>query len=54
MEETDIENAAITEWNDYIKKIDGEPDYAYMIIKRDDYISLAKHFCELVLNTKKE
>ena len=45
--EIDIENVAITEWNDYIKKIDGDPDYAYMLIKRDDYIALAKHFYEL-------
>lgn len=49
----DIENAAITEWNDYIKKIDGEPDAAYMLIKRNDYIALAKHFFELELKSQK-
>ena len=53
MKETDIENTAIIEWNDYIKKIDGESDYAYMLIKREDYIALAKHFLELGLKAQK-
>ena len=52
VKETDIENAAIIEWNDYIKKIDGESDYAYMLIKREDYIALAKHFLELGLKAQ--
>ena len=54
MKEVDVENAAITEWDDYIKKIDGEPNYAYMLIKKEDYISLAKHFYELDLKARKE
>lgn len=49
----DIENVSITEWNDYIKKIDGEPDTAYMLIKRNEYIELAKHFFELGLEAQK-
>ena len=54
IKEVDIENAVITEWDDYIKKIDGEANYAYMLIKRQDYISLAKHFYELGLTQKRE
>ena len=55
IKEVDVENTAITEWDDYIKKIDGEPNYAYMLVKREDYISLAKHFYELgQISTRKE
>ncbi len=52
--EIDIENIAIKEWDNYIKKIDGEPNNAYMLIKREDYIKLAKHFFELRLKAREE
>lgn len=53
VKEIDIENVAIKEWDDYMKKIDGEQDNAYMLIKRDDYIKLAKHFFKFAFKVKK-
>ena len=50
--EVDWENIAATEWDDYIRKIDGEPNNAYMLIERNQYINLAKHFFEIGLRTK--
>ena len=52
--EVDLENIVATEWDDYIRKIDGEPNNAYMLIERNQYINLAKHFFELGLRTKKQ
>ena len=52
VKEVDLENIAATEWNDYIRKIDGESNNAYMLIERNQYINLAKHFFELGLKAK--
>lgn len=47
VKEVDLENIAAVEWDNYIRKINGEPDNAYMLINRNSYIWLAKHFFEL-------
>ena len=52
VKEVDWENIAATEWNDYIRKIDGESNNAYMLIERNQYINLAKHFFELGLRVE--
>ena len=52
VKEVDLENIAATEWNDYIRKIDGEPNNAYMLIERNQYMNLAKHFFEFGLKAK--
>jgi len=50
--EVDLENIVATEWDDYIRKIDGEPNNAYMLIERNQYMNLAKHIFEIGLRTK--
>lgn len=47
VKKVDLENIAAVEWDDYIRLIDGEPDNSYMLIERNQYIDLAKHFFEL-------
>lgn len=54
VKEVNLENIATVEWDNYIRKIDGEPDAAYMLIKRNEYIELAKHFFELGLKAQKK
>ena len=53
VKEVDLENIAAVEWDNYIRKIDGEPDNAYMLIERSQYINLVKHFFELGLQAQK-
>jgi len=53
VKEVDLENIAAAEWDDYVKKIDGEPKNAYMLIERNEYINLAKHFFEFGLKAQK-
>lgn len=52
VKEVDLENIAAAEWDDYIRRIDGEPNNAYMLIERNEYINLAKHFFEIGLLQK--
>ena len=53
VKEVDLEDVAAVEWDDYVRKIDGEPNTAYMLLERENYIALAKHFFELGLKAQK-
>jgi len=50
VKEEDLENVAAAEWDEYLRKINGEPDTAYLLLHKDDYIELAKHFFGLELS----
>lgn len=53
VKEVGLENIAAVGWDDYVRKIGGEPDTAYMLIKRNEYIEIAKCFFELGLKAQK-
>ena len=53
LKEMDLENIAAVEWDNSIRKINGDPDNAYFLINRNDYIELTKHLFKLILKAQK-
>ena len=49
----DLKKIAAAEWDNYVRIIDGEPDNSRMLIERNGYIELAKHFFELGLKAQR-